>query len=161
MHVCTYVRTYVCVCMCVYIVRIYVCMCMYVRIYAYACMRVYVYMYVCMCVSMYMHACVYICTRLYVGMHKLTTHSKYYWFTIVGTESLSWNETYDDRFADINDDQWRRKKTVNPSCYNYAHLTCSWETPEYNERGVRVSNLLLNLLTHHTHGGPKWSEEWQ
>ena len=63
----------------------------YVSIYVYACMRVYVYMYVCMCVSMYMHACVYIRTRVYVGMYKLTTHSKYYWFTIVGRSQVDPN----------------------------------------------------------------------
>jgi len=81
--VCMYVRTYVCVCMYLYMNYVYTCtmyvctyICMYV--YVYICMyeHIYIYMYICMyvcvyicmyeymyvlCISICMYVCMYIC----------------------------------------------------------------------------------------------------
>ena len=64
MSVCVYVRTYVCmsVCVCVYVYTVYVCMC--VCTYVCTCVHVYVCMYLCMYVCMYVRMHVYLHTHI-------------------------------------------------------------------------------------------------
>ena len=81
--VCTYVRMYVCVCMCVcvYVYTVYVCMC--VCTYVCTCVHVYVCMCVCIYVCMYVrtYACIFtytypynsICSHIWETQKHLTT----------------------------------------------------------------------------------------
>ena len=74
---CTYVRTCMYVCICMYV---YVCICMYMYVCTYVCMYMYVcicmYMYVCICMYVCMSVCLYVCMSvcLYVCMFVYCSH---------------------------------------------------------------------------------------